>query len=99
MDPLDFYKGEKGFKKSLNQFLEEKKHELKEQVKKVLPDPMDKMLDTQEGTYALIAAAIVIAIFLLKIAGMTLRFFSRLILFVSILAMLYFGYLYFVNHT
>ncbi|WP_456393131.1 hypothetical protein [Persephonella sp.] len=91
MDPLDLYGGKKEFEKAK----EKKIQEIKQSIKEYLPPPFNGMLDTPEGTYALIAMAIAIFIIFLRIVGMTLKFFSKLILILSILAALYFSYLYF----
>jgi len=91
MDPLDFYGG----KEKLEKAKEEKVQEIKQSIKEHLPPPFNKMLDTPEGTYALIAMAIAIFIIFLRLVGMTLKFFSKLVLIASILAALYFSYLYF----
>ncbi|WP_457638878.1 hypothetical protein [Persephonella sp.] len=91
MDPLDIY----GNREQLEKAKEKKLQEIKKSIQEKLPHPMDKMLDTSEGTYALIAIAVALFIVFLRLVGMTLKFFSKLVLIVSILAALYFSYLYF----
>ncbi|WP_457643214.1 hypothetical protein [Persephonella sp.] len=91
MDPLDIY----GNREQLEKAKEKKLQEIKKSIQEKLPHPMDKMLDTPEGTYALIAIAVALFIVFLRLVGMTLKFFSKLVLIVSILAALYFSYLYF----
>ena len=98
MDPLDIYGDKKHLKKAFSGFIEEKKKDFKEYVKKILPPPASKMVDTPEGSYTLIAIAIMIFILFLKFAGITLRFFSKLIFFLALIAAIYFGYLYFTNY-
>lgn len=95
MNPLDLYEGREEFKKKFEKAKEEKVSQIKQELKKYLPHPFDNMLDTPEGTYALIAIAVAIFIMFLRVVGMTLRFVSKLILIGSILAALYFSYLYF----
>ena len=95
MDPLDLYGNKKEFEKKFEKAKEQKINEIKQDIKKILPEPIGKMLDTPEGTYALISIAVVIFIMFLKMIGMTLKFFLKLILFISILAAAYFLYLYF----
>jgi len=91
MEPLDFYGGKKEFEKAKEEKIQEIKHSIKEH----LPPPFKGMLDTPEGTYALIAMAVVIFIIFLRIVGITLKFFSKVILILALLAALYFSYLYF----
>ncbi len=95
MNPLDLYEGKEDFQKKFEKTKEQKLHEIKESIKKYLPHPMDNMLDTPEGTYALIAMAIAIFIIFLRVVGMTLRLVSKLVLILSIMAAIYFSYLYF----
>ena len=95
MNPLDLYEGREEFKEKFEKTKEQKVQEIKESIKKYLPHPMDNMLDTPEGTYALIALAIAIFVIFLRVVGMTLRLVSKLVLIVSIIAAIYFSYLYF----
>ncbi|MDQ7056885.1 MAG: hypothetical protein Q9M89_10770 [Persephonella sp.] len=97
MNPLDLYEGREEFKKKLEKTKEQKIHEIKESIKKYLPHPMDNMLDTPEGTYALIALAIAIFIIFLRIVGITIRLVSKLVFILSIVAAIYFSYLYFTG--
>ncbi|WP_457626674.1 hypothetical protein [Persephonella sp.] len=97
MNPLDLYEGKKEFKEKFEKTKEQKIHEIKQSIKKYLPPPAKNMLDTPEGTYALIAIAVAIFIIFLRIVGMTLRLVSKLILILSIIAAVYFSYLYFSN--
>ncbi|WP_457641483.1 hypothetical protein [Persephonella sp.] len=99
ISPEDLYPTTKEeFKKKLEKGLEEKKSEIKQTVEEFLPDPAKKMLQTEEGTYALIAIAIVMVLVILKAVGVAMKFFLKLVLFLSIAAAIYFSYLYFTNY-
>ncbi len=97
MNPMDLYEGREKFEKQFEKAKEQKVHEIKQTLKKYLKKKKKNMLDTPEGTYALIAIAIVILILFLKVVGMTLRLVSKLILIISLLAAVYFSYLYFTG--
>ncbi|MBK3332983.1 hypothetical protein GWK41_07865 [Persephonella atlantica] len=97
MNPLDLYEGREEFEKKLEKTKEQKLQQVKESIKKYLPHPLDNMLDTPEGTYALIAMAVAIFILFLRLVGMTLRLVSKLLLILSIMAAIYFSYLYFTG--
>ncbi|WP_456401569.1 hypothetical protein [Persephonella sp.] len=95
----DLYQSDKEeLKKKLEHGIEEKKEQIKETVGKVLPQPAKNMLQTPEGTYALIAIAVILVILLARAAGMALKLLSKLILLVAVGAAIYFSYLYFTNY-
>ncbi|WP_457623705.1 hypothetical protein [Persephonella sp.] len=95
----DLYKADKEeIKKKFEENIEEKKAEIKNSIEKVVPEPIKNMLQTEEGTYALIAISIIIVLLTARTVGMAFRLVSKIILLLSIAAAVYFSYLYFVNH-
>ncbi len=78
---------------------DDKEFSIKQEVKKYLPDPMKKMLDTQEGTYALIAIAIVLSFITVKIVGVAFNFLFRIVFILALIAAIYFSYVYFFSSS
>jgi len=95
----DLYKTDKEeIKKKIEKGLEEKKSEIKKSLEKILPQPAKNMLQTDEGTYALIAITIVLVLLLARAAGMAFKLLSKLIFLISLAAAVYFSYVYFTNY-
>ncbi len=72
---------------------------IKQEIKKYLPEPMQKMLDTQEGTYALIALTIVVSLLTVKIIGVAFNFLFRVVFILALIAAMYFSYVYFFSSS
>ncbi len=95
----DLYKADKEeIKEKIEKGIEQKKTEIKKSIEKVVPVPVKNMLQTDEGTYALIAAAVVVVLLTARAAGMAFKFLSKLILLISLAAAVYFSYIYFTNY-
>ncbi len=85
-------------KEELQKKIEEKQDKsLKQEIKQYLPQPMQKMLDTQEGTYLLIALAIIFVFLAVKVIGFAFNLFIRIGFILAVAAALYFGYVYFFS--
>ncbi len=78
---------------------QEKEFSIKQEVKKYLPEPMQKMLDTQEGTFALIAIAIVMSFIAVKVIGFAFNILFRIAFIVALIAAVYFSYVYFFSNS
>ncbi|NPA52561.1 MAG: hypothetical protein GXO22_06670 [Aquificae bacterium] len=72
---------------------------LKQEIKKYLPEPMQEMLDTQEGTYLLIALAIILAFIAIKVVGFAFNFLLKIGFILAIIVAAYFGYVYFFSNS
>ncbi len=87
-------------KEELEKELQEKDNfSIKQEIKKYLPEPMQKMLDTQEGTYALIALTIVVSLLTVKVIGVAFNFLFRVVFILALIAAIYFSYVYFFSSS
>jgi len=93
INPDFFYETPEKFKKQL----EQKKKNFKQTIKQYLPEPAQKMLDSTEGTIALIAIAFVILVVLFKVVGLVFNLAFRLIFIVAVIVIIYFLYTYFTG--
>ncbi len=91
INPDFFYTNKEELKKKL------KKEEsgIKTEIKQHLPEPIQNMLDTKEGTYALIFIAIIAVILFFKIIGFAFNLFWKILLVLSIASAAFFLYSYF----
>ncbi len=87
-------------KEELEQKLEKTQEKsLKEEIKEYLPQPMQKMLDTPEGTYLLIALAVIMAFVAVKVIGFAFNLLLRVGFIIAVVAAIYFGYVYFFSSS
>ncbi len=87
-------------KEELEKELQEKDNfSIKQEIKKYLPEPMQKMLDTQEGTYALIALTILVSLLTVKVIGVAFNFLFRVVFILALIAAIYFSYVYFFSSS
>jgi len=93
INPDFFYETPDKFKKQLKQ----KEEGIKQTIKHYLPQPAQKMLDSTEGTIALIAIAFVILVVLFKVVGIVFNLAFRIIFIVAVAVIIYFLYTYFTG--
>ncbi len=91
INPDFFYTNKEEIKKKLK----EEESGIKTEIKQHLPEPIQKMLDTQEGTYALIFILIIGIIIFFKIVGFAFNLFWKILLILSIASAAFFLYSYF----
>jgi hypothetical protein len=91
IDPDLFYSNKEELKKKFKQ----EESGIKTEIKQHLPEPIQKMLDTQEGTYALIFIAVIAVILFFKMIGFAFNLFWKILLLFSIASAAFFLYSYF----
>ncbi len=96
---VDFEKLLKSKEELEKEFQGKDNFSIKQEIKKYLPEPMQKMLDTQEGTYALIALTIVVSLLTVKIIGVAFNFLFRVVFILALIAAMYFSYVYFFSSS
>ena len=96
---VDFEKLLKSKEELEKEFQGKDNFSIKQEIKKYLPEPMQKMLDTQEGTYALIALTIVVSLLTVKIIGVAFNFVFRVEFILALIAAMYFSYVYFFSSS
>ncbi len=91
INPDFFYTNKDEIKKKLK----EEKSGIKTEIKQHLPEPIQKMFETQEGTYALIFILIIGVILFFKVIGFAFNLFWKVLLLLSIASAAFFLYSYF----